>query len=108
MKEIFNDFTAWFWPFLGNIFTAIGEFASESVSSLSSNKSDIVSVIGYIAFSAIILFLLKKLLDFIVRFFTGVKKGDIINQSKKVFIYGILILLLASFISYNMGTGSCP
>ena len=107
MKEVFNDFTAWFWPFLGNIFTTIGEFLSGILHSLSSNKSDIVTVIGYIAFTAITLFIVKKILDFMVGYFSGFTKGDIINQSKKVFMYGVLILLLASFISYQMGTAAC-
>jgi len=107
MKEIFNDFTTWFWPFLGNIFTSIGEFMSGFLESLSSNQSDIVTVIGYIAFAAITLFVLKKLLDFVVGYFTGFTKSDIKNKAKKASIYGVIILLIASFISYQMGAASC-
>jgi hypothetical protein len=107
MKEQFNNFTTWFWPFLGNIFTTIGEFISGILTSLSSNQSDIVTVIGYLAFAAIILFVLKKLLDFIVGYFSSVTKDDIKTKAKKVSIYGILMLLLASFISFQMGSASC-
>jgi len=107
MKEPFDNFTAWFWPFLGNIFTTIGEFISSTLESLSSNQNDIVMVIGYIAFTAITLFLLKKLLDFLVVYFAGFTKDDIKDKAKKASIYGVLILLLASFISYKMGVASC-
>ena len=108
MKEIFNNFTAWFWPFLSNIFTSLGEFISGIFKSLSSNQSDIVTVLGYMAFAAITLFLLKKILDFLVGYFTGFTKDDIKNRSKKAFIYTLVILLVSSFISYKMGTASCP
>ena len=108
MKEIFNNFTAWFWPFLSNIFTSLGEFIAGIFTSLSSNQSDIVTVLGYLAFTAITLFLLKKLLDFLVGYFTGFTKDDIKGKAKKASIYGIVILLISSFISYNMGAASCP
>jgi hypothetical protein len=107
MKEQFNNFTTWFWPFLGNIFTTIGDFITGILTSLSSNQSDIVTVIGYLAFTAITLFLLKKLLDFIVGYFSSITKDDIKTKAKKASIYGVLILLLASFISFQMGSASC-
>jgi hypothetical protein len=107
MREQFNNFTTWFWPFLGNIFTTIGEFISGTLTSLSSNQSDIVTVIGYLAFTAITLFVLKKLLDFMVGYFSSFTKDDIKNKAKKVSLYSILMLLLASFISFQMGSVSC-
>ena len=107
MKDIFNDFTAWFWPLLGGFFTTIWDFIIDVFNSLSNNQSDIVSVVGYIAFAALILFTLKKLLDFMVGYFSGFTKDDIKGKAKKGSIYLIIILFLASFISFQMGPVSC-
>ena len=104
MKEIFNEISDWLWPFIGNIFTTIWDFLGNLLHSFFENQNSIMSIIGFIFLALLGLFLLDKLLRFVIGYFSKFNKGDVKNITKKAFISIFLILLVASFISYQTRT----
>jgi uncharacterized protein YacL len=105
MKEIFNDISNWLWPFIGNIFTTVFDFLGGLLHSFFENQNSIMSVIGFIFLALLGLFVLDRVLRFIIAYFSKFSKNDVKNITKKTFILSFIILLVASFISYQ--TRSC-
>jgi preprotein translocase subunit SecE len=105
MKETFNDITNWLWPFLGDIFTTAWDFIGGVLHSFFENQNSIMSIIGFVFLALLGLFLLDKLLRFIINYFSKFTKNDIISILKRVFIFTFFVLTLASFISYK--TNNC-
>jgi uncharacterized protein YacL len=104
MKDIFNQITDWLWPFLGNIFTTIWNFLGDLLHSFFENQNSIMSVIGFIFLALLGLFVLDKLLRFIINYFSKFSKNDILSIIKKAFIFMLIVFILASFISYQTRT----
>ncbi len=106
MKDIFNEITNWLWPFLGNIFTTIWDFLGSLLHSFFENQNSIMSIIGFIFLALLGLFILDKILRFIIDYFSKFSKNDVLGITKKAFIFIVIILILASFISYQTRTCS--
>jgi len=105
MKEIFNEVSDWLWPFIGELFTTIWNFLGDTLHSFFQNQTSIMSVIGFIFLSLLALFALDKLIRFTIGYFSKFTKSDIKSITKRALISIVIILILASFISYQ--TRSC-
>jgi hypothetical protein len=105
MKEIFNDMSNWLWPFIGKVFTTIWDFLGDTLHTFFENQNSIMSIIGFIFLSLLTLFALDKLIRFIIGYFSKFTKNDVKGIVKKTFIMIAIILVVASFISYQ--TSSC-
>ena len=100
MEQIFKDFSAWFWPILGNLFSSIGNFFGDIGISLYENYNTILPVLGYMFACAIILFLLLKLLQYAVQFFKKLTLKGLFSTLIKLLIAGVVFWLFASLIFY--------
>ena len=100
MEQIFKDFSAWFWPFLGNLFSSIGDFFGDIGFSLYENYNTILPVLGYMLACAIILFLLLKILQYVASFFSKLTKQSIFTTLIRLIITIVILWLLASLAFY--------
>ena len=105
MKDVFNEISDWLWPFIGQVFTTVWEFSGGILRSFFENQNSIMSIIGFVFLSLLTLFALDKLIRFIIGYFSKYSKGDVKNITKKALISIFIILVIASFISYQ--TRSC-
>ena len=96
MEKIFNDFTAWFWPFLEKIFSNIGNFFGDIGVSLYDNSDTILPVLAYMLVSALTLFLLMKLLQYLVRFITSLTRQSVFSTIIKAMFAIFALWFLAS------------
>jgi len=105
MKDVFNEISDWLWPFIGQVFTTVWEFSGGILRSFFENQNSIMSIMGFVFLSLLALFVLDKLIRFIMGYFSKITKSDMKGMLRKTLMAVFIILVVASFISYQ--TRSC-
>jgi hypothetical protein len=102
MEQIFKDFTAWFWPLLEDFFSSIGNFLGDIGVSLYDNSDTILPVLAYMLASAVVLFALLKVLQYIVAFFASLTRQSVFSTLiKSMFILCGLWFLISLAVHIN-------